>query len=190
MSDRAIEQVLEALRARLQAALGRSRATATVHVGPPDDSEAQSSDLSILLVRAAATPTLRNDKRHLPPTQEGQPPRVLPGAVPLDLTVLLTTASKETGGERDALGRLGRVIQTLALTPMIGPPEVPDQEARITLEPATTEELTRIWAMFPQSSYRPSLIYLVTPVWIDPPDQSEPPMPVLSDRRLVGQFAS
>jgi hypothetical protein len=38
---------------------------------------------------------------------------------------------------------------------------------RISLNPITLEDLTRIWSVFPDSPYRPSVCYLVTPVRID-----------------------
>lgn len=38
----------------------------------------------------------------------------------------------------------------------------------MTLEPLTTEEASRIWALFPTANYRTSVVYLATPVWIDP----------------------
>lgn len=41
------------------------------------------------------------------------------------------------------------------------------QGLRITLNPITVEDLTRIWSVFPESSYRPSVCYLVTPVRVD-----------------------
>jgi uncharacterized protein DUF4255 len=43
----------------------------------------------------------------------------------------------------------------------------PDQALRVTLNPITVEDLTRIWSVFPEASYRPSVCYLVSPVRID-----------------------
>jgi hypothetical protein len=44
------------------------------------------------------------------------------------------------------------------------------QELRVTLNPITVEDLTRIWSVFPESSYRTSVCYLVTPVRVDSAD--------------------
>jgi hypothetical protein len=45
-----------------------------------------------------------------------------------------------------------------------------DQALRVTLNPITVEDLTRIWSVFPETSYRTSVCYLVTPVRIDSVD--------------------
>jgi hypothetical protein len=38
-----------------------------------------------------------------------------------------------------------------------------DEELRLTLQPITIEDLTRIWSVFPETSLQPSVSYLVTP---------------------------
>lgn len=43
----------------------------------------------------------------------------------------------------------------------------PDHELRLTLNPITVEDLTRIWSVFPNSGYHPSVSYLVSPATID-----------------------
>jgi hypothetical protein len=100
--------------------------------------------------------------------------------------LLLTVASTTSGGEPASLGTLGRVLQALADAPVLGPDDVPDQEARVSLEHPSTEELARVWAMFPLTSYRPSLLYIVTPVWIDPAAPADVAAPVVSDARNLG----
>jgi len=40
--------------------------------------------------------------------------------------------------------------------------------------------------MFPLTSFRPSLLYVATPVWIDPAAPAGPAPSVTDDRRLVG----
>ena len=39
-----------------------------------------------------------------------------------------------------------------------------DEELRLTLQPITTEDLTRLWSVFPESVLQASVSYLVTPV--------------------------
>ena len=48
---------------------------------------------------------------------------------------------------------------------------MPGQTVRITPEPCTVEDLSRIWGLLPQSSYRTSMVYLASPVLVtsDPP---------------------
>jgi hypothetical protein len=38
-----------------------------------------------------------------------------------------------------------------------------DEELRLTLQPITIEDLTRIWSVFPETSLQPSVSYLVSP---------------------------
>lgn len=47
-----------------------------------------------------------------------------------------------------------------------------EQALRITLNPITVEDLTRIWSVFPEASYRPSVCYLVSPVRVDSIDET------------------
>jgi hypothetical protein len=41
-----------------------------------------------------------------------------------------------------------------------------DEELRLSLQPITIEDLTRIWSVFPETALQPSVSYLVTPVRI------------------------
>ena len=41
-----------------------------------------------------------------------------------------------------------------------------NEELRLTLQPITIEDLTRIWSVFPETALEPSVSYLVTPVRI------------------------
>jgi Pvc16 N-terminal domain len=189
MSAFAIQDVMTALQRRLRSALAADGLPANVYVGPPDDDTAKASDLTILLVRSIPSQALRNTERRLPPAGPNQPARVMPNATPLDLHLLLTVASTTSGGEPASLGTLGRVVQAIADAPILGPDEVPDQEARISLDFAATEDLARVWAMFPLTSYRPSLLYVVTPVWIDPAVILTDAAAVTGDTRRVGTLA-
>ena len=186
MSALAIQNVLNALLRRLRTGLASGGLPSNVYIGPPNDDNAKASDLTILLVRVMPNAALRNAERRLPPAGPGQPARVLANATPVDLHLLLTVASTTSGGEPASLGTLGRVVQVLADAPVLGPDEVPDQEAHVSLDKIETEDLARVWAMFPLTSYRPSLLYLVTPVWIDPGVTVAEAPPVVDDRRSTG----
>jgi hypothetical protein len=189
MSALAIQNVLNALLRRLRTGLASGALPANVYIGPPDDDAAKASDLTILLVRVVPAIGLRNSERRLPPASPGQPARLLPNATALDMHLLLTVANTATGGEPASLGTLGRVVQLLADAPVLGPDEVPDQEARVTLDNTATEDLARVWAMFPLTSYRPSLLYIVTPVWIDPAAVADSAPFVIADTRRTGTLS-
>ena len=44
---------------------------------------------------------------------------------------------------------------------------------RLTIESAGSDEMGRIWTLFPAANYRTSVTYLASPVWIDP--KTSPP---------------
>jgi len=180
MSTNAIQLVVDALVKRLK----DGGVIGDIVIGTPDTDPAKAASVSITLVRATPSATLRNHERRTLPTDEAQPPAVLEGAVPLDLSLLLTF-NKPVDSAQTELTAMGKVVQILELDPVIGPQEVPEQEARLSLEPASTEELSRIWAMYPSSSYRLSLLYLLTPVWVDPPPSARAAR-VMKDQRHVG----
>jgi hypothetical protein len=60
---------------------------------------------------------------------------------------------------------------------------------RVTLDPVTSEEMSRIWNLFPTRNYRTSVVYLVTPVWIDPVAPLPPAAPVTHEPHRVGPMA-
>jgi hypothetical protein len=93
---------------------------------------------------------------------------------PLDLYYLLTAFAPQEGTnstERTLeshrlLGAAMRVFfDNGALTGSVLRGELPrDEEIRLTLQPMTVEDLTRIWSVFPDSVLHASVSYLVTPV--------------------------
>jgi hypothetical protein len=46
-------------------------------------------------------------------------------------------------------------------------PAVDGDQVRLTLEAVTTEELAHVWALFPNTNYRTSVVYVASPVRID-----------------------
>jgi DNA-binding response OmpR family regulator len=81
-----------------------------------------------------------------------------------------------------------REMQTNSVLNIQGP-RLQSETVRITLEPLTTEESSRIWALFPAANYRTSVAYLVSPVWIDPEVPEAEGMPVTIDRLRAGSKA-
>jgi hypothetical protein len=189
MTTDAIALVTQRLRDRLAGigAPGDPRPI-SVYVGPPDDKDASSSDLALFLFRIAPSAPNRNTERRLPPRAGEQTPRT-PASLPLDLYFLLTTASPDTGGEPLSLERLGLAMARVEARPVLEGSELPDQVVRLSLEPSSSEELSRIWSLFPGTNYRTSLVYLATPVWVDWLDEVPTAAPVVTDRRRTGQRA-
>jgi hypothetical protein len=99
----------------------------------------------------------------------------------LDLFYMLTShAGKKNKQKRTELTalehkRLGRAMQILhdnSILPFENSQHSgnePDirEELRITLNPMSIDDMTKIWTTFQGKSYRPSACYLVTPVKID-----------------------
>jgi hypothetical protein len=80
-------------------------------------------------------------------------------------------------------------MQVLQASPNLTGVPVQGETVRVTLDPVSSEEMSRIWTLFPAANYRTSVVYLATPVWIDPvlPLASAPP--VTSEAHPVGPIA-
>lgn len=185
MKGTAILRVTEALRDRLKIALAASNVPGTVFVGPLDDADASSATLILFLYRIVPNPSLRNREHRLP--SPGTPPvQVFQNALPLDLYFLVTVGTRPGASEETPLQALGFVIQALQAAPELSGPAVDQETVRVLLEPLSTEEASRIWALFPTANYRTSIAYLATPVWIDPLLPEIAAGPVVEDRLRSG----
>jgi hypothetical protein len=184
-----ILRVTEALRKRLEAALAASGVPGTVFVGPLDDADASGAALILFLYRIVPNASLRNREHRVP--SPGVPPVVVyQNALPLDLYYLVTVGTKPGASEETPLQALGYVIQSIQVEPDVTGVAVDQETVRISLEPLTTEEASRIWALFPTANYRTSVAYLATPVWIDPPAPPVAAGPVIEDQLNAGTVAA
>jgi hypothetical protein len=171
MTADAISLVTKVLQDRLSAAIG-----GPVYVGPPVGKDVGGDRLALFLFHLVPNADLRNAKHYVPPSNDSDEPLVEVEALPLDLRYLLSafrSAGAGNGGlaDPDELLTLGQAIRALHAQPMIDGSHVPDQLARISPEPYPMEEMSRVWGLFPDTSYRTSMVYLVTPVSVslDPP---------------------
>lgn len=186
MKADAILRVTEALRERLKVALASSGVPGTVFVGPLDDPDANGAALILFLYRVVPNASLRNTEHRLPAA--GPPPVVVfRNSLPLDLYFLVTVGTKPGASEETLLRALGFAMQELQAEPDLTGPAVGQETVRVTLEPLSTEEASRIWALFPTANYRTSIAYLATPVWIDPPQPEPVARPVVEDQLFAGQ---
>lgn len=183
-----ILRVTEALRERLKVALASSGVPGTVFVGPLDDPDASGAALILFLYRVVPNASLRNTEHRLPAA--GPPPvAVFRNSLPLDLYFLVTVGTKPGSSEETLLRALGFAMQEMQAEPDLTGPAVGQETVRVTLEPLSTEEASRIWSLFPTANYRTSIAYLATPVWIDPPQPAPVAGPVVEDRIFAGQKA-
>jgi hypothetical protein len=115
---------------------------------------------------------LRNTERLTSPPLDAPPdgPLLPLDALPLDLRYLISVFRRADGGgiaDPNELTTLGQVIQVLHGAPTLGGALLPGQEVRLTPEPYPMEEMSRVWGLFPQTSYRTSIVYLATPVFVE-----------------------
>jgi hypothetical protein len=185
----AILRVSNAMRERLQQALAAAGDPGGVFVGPLDDADAQGASLILFLYRVIPSAPLRNEEHTV--AAPNPPPQVLVyrDALPLDLYYLLTVGTTPGASEEIRLQSLGFAMQNLQVDPVLAGPTVQYEPVRLSLETLTTEETSRIWALFPTANFRTSVAYLATPVWIDPPHPQPAAARVVRDSLNAGQRA-
>jgi len=185
MDTQAIQRVTEAIRHRLEHAIGPNN---IVFVGPLHDTDAEDAQLVLFLYRVVPNADLRNTPHVVPAANPNDPPKIHENALPLDLYFLITVGATPAPGEEPLLRALGYAIQALQLDPnLVGAP-VGQETVHVTLEPLSTEEASRIWALFPTANYRTSVAYVASPVWIDPPQPDPEAVPVITDTLVAGSL--
>ncbi|RWO22197.1 Pvc16 family protein [Mesorhizobium sp.] len=178
MSANKIRLVTEALRDLIAASgVGLS----DIHIGPLDDTLAESARLVLFLYRASVNSELRNAGHRIVPPNPADPIVVHERAIPFDLHFLLTTSPSGEGVDTDGLADLGLAIQAINDAPDLVDPMLGGDVVRLSFEAMPTEEMGRIWSLFPAANYRISVVILATPVWIDPRLPTAPAHPVISE---------
>lgn len=172
MSAEAIFNVTQALTKRLQTALAASTVPGTVFVGPLDDPDAAGAALILFLYRVMPNASLRNRERHVLDTSTPPQVVVFRDSLPLDLYFLITVGTRPGQSEEPLLRALGYAMRELQVDPDLTGPVVNHETVHVSLEPLSTDEVSRVWNLFPAANYRTSVAYVASPVWIDP---AEPP---------------
>jgi hypothetical protein len=169
VSANAILNVTKAFRDRLAAGLAKSGISGTVFIGPLDDVDASGAKLILFLYRVVPNASLRN-REHIVANPAPDPPTVFRNSLPLDLFYLVTVGTELGDSEESLLQVLGFAMREVQNNPELTGRDLEFQTVHLSLEPLSTEEASRIWALFPTANYRTSIAYLATPVWIDPED--------------------
>jgi hypothetical protein len=185
VSANAIKEVSQALKERLDIALAGA-IPGEVFVGPLDDIDSSGAPLILFLYRIVPNPSLRNREHAVASPTPAPPAVVFQNSLPLDLYFLLTVGTTAGPSEAGLLQALGLAMQDIQGTPEL---MVKDQVTRLSLEPLTTEEASRIWALFPTANYRTSIAYLASPVWIDPAQPETVAARVVEDQVNAGPRA-
>jgi Pvc16 N-terminal domain len=182
-----ILKVTLALKKRLEKALTASTVPGSVFVGPLDDPDVGNAALILFLYRIVPNATLRNSEHRVPSPVVPPPVQVFRSPLPLDLYFLVTVGTRGgSEGEQQLLQALGFAMQFLHAEAELTGADVSHETVRVTLEPLTTEEVSRIWALFPTANYRTTVAYLATPVWLDPPEPEPLARPVVEDSLFAG----
>ncbi|MDM0085079.1 DUF4255 domain-containing protein [Variovorax sp. J31P179] len=181
MSADAIFNTTQALTARLQVALTASTVPGTVFVGPLDDPDATGAALILFLYRVMPNASLRNRERRL--LDARTPPQIVVyrDSLPLDLYFLITVGTRPGQSEEPLLRALGYAIRELQVDPDLTGPAVNHETVHVSLEPLSTDEISRVWNLFPAANYRTSVAYVASPVWIDPAQPAAEAAPVGED---------
>ena len=177
MNADALLRVTHALRLRLEQVAG----TGKVFVGPLDDPDVGAASLILFLYRIMPNPSLRNREHRVASNVPPPPAVAFKNSLPLDLYYLVTVGTTPGDNEEVLLETLGGAMQSLQLDPELTGPGVGYETVHVSLDPLTTEETSRIWALFPTANYRTSVAYLASPVWIDPKVPAAVGPPVLKD---------
>jgi Pvc16 N-terminal domain len=145
----------------------------TIVLLSPADVEDQNIRLTLFLYSVMENAFLRNQHmRDVDASHQQYPP------LSLDLYYLLTSyasaqiqdRTERTLEEHRLLGRAMQVLYDHAIvrgSALQGSLAGTSDELRLVLNPLSLEDLNRIWSVFPNRSYRPSISYMVTPVTID-----------------------
>jgi hypothetical protein len=188
MSATAIYDVTQAFRERLRQALAEAGlpGSGDVFVGPLDDPQAQGASLILFLYRIAPNPSLRNNEHRV--VSSNPPPDVIvyDNSLPLTLHYLVTTGTRPVTDQDPLLSVLGFAMRDLNEDPDLSGPGVDHESVRVSLEPVSTEEMSRIWTLFPTANYRTSVAYVASPVWLDPKNPPAVAGRVIEDRLDAG----
>jgi hypothetical protein len=186
MSANAIYNVTQALKERLQQALADAMDPGAVFVGPLDDPDAKGASLILFLYRIAPNPSLRNREHVVVSDPPSIQTIVYDNSLPLILHYLITVGTRDGTAEDPLLRLLGFAMRALNDVPELTGPKVGHETVRVSLEPISTEEMSRVWTLFPVVNYRTSIAYVATPVWIDPKDPPLAAARVTDDRLGAG----
>jgi hypothetical protein len=159
-----------------------------VQVSPPNI-DTSNSALVLFLYRITPSAELRNADRIRRP-DAASPPRLFRPAVPLDLHYLVTTGAPtaDPAGTLARLTALGDAIRAIEAASPLVLPDVFQDAVWLSLDPMTTDDLARIWGLFPNENCRSSFGFRASPLWIDPRHPIPPEPPVLDDRADIGRL--
>lgn len=169
----AIDAVTTAIINRIKASLENQQGVAAdsfvVSLASPDESGSAAADLDLFLYLITPDSELRNAARLHPHPTPDDPPQLFAPAVPVELRFLATTGAKAPSGA-PGLARLAGAIRAVEASSPLSVPIAFQEAVWLSLLPLNTDEMARIWGLFPNQNCRSSFAFRASPVWIDPRD--------------------
>jgi hypothetical protein len=144
----------------------------------------------LFLYRLSVNPDLRSAGHVVPAPSANTAPVEYENSLPLDLHYLFTAGTAQSGGELEALSVLGQAMRALNDSPFLDGVPVRGERVHLSIDPIGIEEMSRIWTLFPTANYRTSVVYLATPVWLDPAAPTIPGAPVVEEPHTFGQVGA
>jgi Pvc16 N-terminal domain len=183
----AIATVTEALRLTLDAAVKAVPGASATALRP--DAAGAAASVNVYLYQVFANAALRN--ADLPTRDSAGTLKQRPSAA-LDLHYLLTCHGKDVDFEPQRI--LGIVVRTLHSDPVLSKKSIDDASAtllgsdlakaaekvRFTPRTLSIDDLSKLWAVFPQTKYALSVTYAASVITIEPEVEAATPLPVRS----------
>lgn len=158
----------------------------TVTLASPDEGAGE-ADLSLFLYLVTPAPELRNADRIRPWPTATDVPRLLEPAVPIELHFLVTLGKGAPSGA-PGLSRLADAIRAIESGSPLVVPDAFQSAVWLSLLPLTSDEMARIWGLFPNENCRSSFAFRASPVWIDPREAPPVAAPVSDDQSTAGRM--
>jgi hypothetical protein len=184
--DAVTAAIIELLKQSLGNQSGVPAGAYKVKLASPDEASAD-ADLVLFLYLVTPAPELRNADRIRPYPNPADPPQLLEPAVPLELHFLLTIGGAAPAGP-DGLGRLAGAIRAIEAASPLALPAAFQAAVWLSLLPMTSDEMSRIWGLFPNENCRTSIAFRASPVWIDPRAPQAAPGLVSDDDFRAGRL--
>ena len=186
----AIDALTTAIIDRIQASLSNRHNVPAdqlkVVLASPDEVD---SDATLLLFLYLVTPDpeQRNANRVRPfPTADDRPQRFAQ-AVPLELRYLVTTGAGAPPGPAGLARIAGAIVAIENGSPIVVPSAFQDA-VWLSLLPLTSDEMSRIWGLFPNENCRTSFAFRAAPLWIDPTSPIAPSTQVSDDNMRASRL--
>jgi hypothetical protein len=187
-----IQAVTVAIRHMIENALhedlGLPPDTLTVAIGPPDFDNDR-DDLILFPLRINPEPDLRSSdhaRRPADPTQ--QPERFRP-VLPVEVHYLVTAGSPAHPKASEGLARLGCAMLAIEGGSPLSVPAAFQDAVWLSLEPMSTDELARIWGLFPNFNCRTCFVFRAAPIWLEGRVKISATTPVIGQRSAMGRLA-